>query len=101
MRWVYLWTSLLRAERSGEGVERLVTVNDVRERYGCTSATARKYLRQMFHYENPVAAPLWAFEEWEQGRARMPEGISRERHWMIEQKKNGTIHVPRKRGAKQ
>jgi hypothetical protein len=56
----------------------------------------------MFHYENPVAAPLWAFEEWEQGRARMPEGISRERHWMIEQKKkNGTIHVPRKRGAKQ
>lgn len=39
-------------------MERLVTVKDIRERYGCSNPTARKYLRQMFHYENPLTAPL-------------------------------------------
>ena len=44
-------------------MERLITVKDIRERYGCSGPTARKYLRQMFHYENPLTAPEWALSE--------------------------------------
>ena len=80
-------------------MERLVTVKDMSERYGCTMKTARKYLRQMFHYENPLAAPKWAFDEWEQSRERMPAGISGARVAKIQTKKQtGRVIVPRKRG---
>lgn len=53
-------------------MEKLVTVKDVSERYGCSMPTARKYIRQMFHYESPLTAPRWAFDEWERNRERMP-----------------------------
>jgi hypothetical protein len=54
----------------------------------------------MFHYENPLAAPRWAFDEWEASRERMPEGISRARVDMILRKKQtGRVIVPRKRRA--
>ena len=79
-------------------MERLVTVRDMAERYGCSLPTARKYLRQMFHYEDPLAAPKWAFDEWEQNRERMPAGISAERiSGMLNRKKNERTIVPRKR----
>ena len=74
-------------------MERLIRAKDVRERYGCSLPTARKYLRQMPHYENPLAAPQWAFDEWERGRERMPAGVrSTENH------KTGRTIVPRRRG---
>lgn len=80
-------------------MERLVTVKDIRERYGCSSPTARKYLRQMFHYENPLTAPGWAVAEWEANRERMPSGASRERMQRIRTTKDrGRVIVPRKRG---
>ena len=80
-------------------MERLVTVKDMSERYGCSLKTARTYLRQMFHYENPLAAPRWAFDEWEQSRERMPDGISKARQKVIlNRKQNGRTIVPRKRG---
>lgn len=75
-------------------MERLVTVKDISERYGCSMKTARRYLRQMFHYEAPLTAPRWAFDEWEQSRERMPTGISGRR--LIT--KNERTIVPRKRG---
>ena len=79
-------------------MERLITVRDMSERYGCTAKTARKYLRQMFHYENPLAAPKWAFDEWEESRERMPSGISKARVSVILNKKNAEpVKVPRKR----
>jgi hypothetical protein len=79
-------------------VERLVTVKDMMERYGCSGATARKYLRQMHHLENPLAAPLWALQEWERSRERMPEGISPERKAaIIRRKQTGRVIVPRKK----
>lgn len=79
-------------------MERLVTVKDMAERYGCSGKTARKYLRQMFHYENPLAAPQWAFDEWEQNRERMPDGISRTRTVdILNRKEHGRVIVPRKR----
>ena len=76
-------------------MERLITVRDMADRYGCTLPTARKYLRQMFHYENPLAAPKWAFDEWEQNRERMPCGISTTRQ--ISRRQNERTIVPRKR----
>ena len=80
-------------------MERLVTVKDMAERYGCSMKTARKYLRQMFHYENPLTAPRWAFDEWEQNRERMPDGISKSRAMVIlNRKQNERTIVPRKRG---
>ena len=80
-------------------MERLVTVKDVAERYGVTTKTAGKYLRQMFHYENPLAAPRWAFDEWESSREQMPADASAKRRVEILNRKNNerTI-VPRKRG---
>lgn len=80
-------------------MERLITVKDMCQRYGCSLPTARKYLRQMFHYENPLAAPKWAFDEWEQNRERMPDGISKTRQASIlNRKHNNRTIVPRKRG---
>ena len=79
-------------------MERLITVRDMADRYGCSLPTARKYLRQMFHYENPLTAPQWAFDEWEQNRERMPSGISKTRIRMIlSRKQNERTIVPRKR----
>ena len=79
-------------------MERLVTVKDMQERYGCSLPTARKYLRQMFHYENPLTAPRWAFDEWEQNRERIPDGISKSRARVIlNRKQNERTIVPRKR----
>ena len=80
-------------------MEKLVTVKDMQERYGCSLPTARKYLRQMFHYENPLAAPRWAFDEWEENRERMPDGISKARQaTILNRKENERTIVPRKRG---
>lgn len=81
-------------------MERLITVKDIRERYGCSGPTARKYLRQMFHYENPLTAPEWALSEWEGNREKMPESISNQRKAKItDRKQTGRVIVPRKRGA--
>ena len=50
-------------------MERLITVKDVSERYGCSLPTARKYIRRCNpHMENPLAVPEWAFREWEESR---------------------------------
>ena len=50
-------------------MEKLITVKDVRERYGCSTPTARKYIRRCNpHMENPLATYEWAFKEWEDSR---------------------------------
>lgn len=80
-------------------MERLVTVKDMQQRYGCSLPTARKYLRQMFHYEDPLAAPRWAFDEWEASRERMPDGVGPARvAKILNRKQNERTIVPRKRG---
>lgn len=75
-------------------MERLITVRDMKQRYGCSNPTARKYLRQMFHYENPLTAPEWALNEWERNRARDP--IIRRN--TDRKKETGRVIVPRRRG---
>jgi hypothetical protein len=76
-------------------MERLLKVSDISERYGCSLPTARKYLRQMFHYENPLTAPEWALTEWEQSRERIP--ADKKRRVEILHRKTGRVIVPRKR----
>lgn len=50
-------------------MDQLMTVRGMRERYGCSNPTARKYLRQCIpHTENPLTAPIWAVEAWEESR---------------------------------
>lgn len=78
-------------------MERLVTVRDMQERYGCSLPTARKYIRQMVpHMENPLTATQVAFREWEENRMVFPTEISRKRKEELIQK-SGRIIVPRKR----
>lgn len=74
-------------------MDELMTVRGMRERYGCSNPTARKYLRQCFpHTENPLTAPVWAVEEWEDSRTVVPASIQRE----IRAKRNtGRVIVPR------
>ena len=73
-------------------MERLVTVKGMRERYGCSNPTARKYLRQCQpHMENPLAAPEWAVQEWEDSRTVITCGKPQTRQTA------GRVIVPRRR----
>lgn len=76
--------------------ERLATVKFVRDRYGCSTPTARKYIRQCVpHMENPCCATMTAFREWEDRRTVIPaEGRRRE---ILYKAKTGRVIVPRKR----
>lgn len=79
-------------------MDRMITVRDIQERYSCSAPTARKYLRQMFHYESPLTAPEWALKEWERNRERMPSGISPYRRIEINYlREKGKTIVPRRR----
>lgn len=74
-------------------MERLVTVKEMRERYGCSNPTARKYLRQVVpHMESPLAAPEWAVKEWEDGRTVVPAGKVE-----LLKRREGRVIVPRHR----
>lgn len=76
--------------------EQLATVQFVKNRYGCSTPTARKYIRQMIpHMENPCCATMTAFREWEDRRTVIPaEGRRRE---ILYKAKTGRVIVPRKR----
>lgn len=78
-------------------MERLVTVKEMRERYGCSNPTARKYLRQCVpHMEDPLVAPEWAVVEWEQNRMVIPSEISQKRTAEIySRQKSDRVIVPR------
>ena len=74
-------------------MDKLVTVKAMKERYGCSLPTARKYLRQCIpHMESPLAAPEWAVVEWEERRTVVPAG-RQATHYT---KKTGRTVVPRK-----
>lgn len=79
-------------------MEKLVTVADVAERYGCSRQTARKYIRQCNpHMERPLTTPERAFREWETSRT-----VSEPRcKLLLEEfnrlKRGETVIVPRRR----
>lgn len=75
-------------------MERLMTVKGMRERYGCSLPTARKYLRQCNpHTENPLTAPEWAVQDWEDSRTVVPAGKNVE----LLKRSAGRVIVPRHR----
>lgn len=76
-----------------------MTVKKMQERYGCSLPTARKYLRQCVpHMENPVTAPIWAVEEWEESRTVIPPSVSRKRRdELLTKQRTGRVIVPRHR----
>lgn len=77
-------------------MDRLITVRDMRERYGCSLPTARKYLRKCIpHMEDPLVAPEWAVREWEESRTVIPQKISRRRTDEIIYRRNEQMVVPR------
>ena len=78
-------------------MEKLITVKDVCQRYGCTLPTARKYIRECNpHMERPLTAPEWAFREWENKRTVV---IGSKRHIaeVMSKMSTGRIIVPRRR----
>ena len=73
-------------------MDQRMTVRGMRERYGCSNPTARKYLRQCVpHTENPLTAPVWAVQEWEDNRTVIPERNSRK----IQIRQPERVRVPR------
>ena len=80
-------------------MERLITVRDMSERYGCSLPTARKYLRQIIpHMEKPLAAPEWAMREWEESRTVIPADVTAKRRAeILRRQKDGRVIVPRRR----
>lgn len=53
-------------------MERLLRPADIAVRYDCTIQTARKYIRQMEHMENPLTVSEKALREWENRRLSLP-----------------------------
>ena len=49
-------------------LQKLYSAEDLAERYGCSQVTARRYIRQMRHMENPLRATEQAVADWERGR---------------------------------
>ena len=80
-------------------MERLVTVRVMRERYGCSLPTARRYIRECEpHLENPLATYEWAVRDWEEKRTVHVAGVSRKRQAeAMRKQKTGRVIVPRTR----
>ena len=78
-------------------MEQLATVKFVKARYGCSTPTARKYIRQCIpHMENPCCATMTAFNEWEDRRTVIPVVRGR-RNEILYKQKTGRVIVPRER----
>lgn len=54
-------------------VEKLLSVKDICERYQCKPVTARKYIRDMEHMENPLMVTERAVKAWEARKTLPPE----------------------------
>jgi len=78
-------------------MEKLITVKDVKQRYGCSTPTARKYIRQCKpHLENPLVTFEWAFNEWEQSRIVVEKTSKKQYEEALHRIKEGKVVVPRR-----
>ena len=59
-------------------MERLYSVKDICERYQVKSVTARKFMRDMEHMENPLMVSERAVKAWEHRKTLPPESVTRE-----------------------
>lgn len=80
-------------------MEKLLKPKDIAERYGCSDATARNYIRRIAsHMENPLRVTASAFREWEESRIAHP--VNRKKKAKAETLKRderGIVIVPRTR----
>ena len=58
-------------------MERLLTVNDIMERYGKSRQTAIRYIKQMEHQEKPYAVTEAAVRRWDASRTVNPPALIR------------------------
>ena len=54
-------------------MDRLYSVKDICERFQCRPNTARKYMRDMAHMEQPLMVTERALKAWEQSKTIPPE----------------------------
>ena len=60
-------------------LQRLYSAEELAERYKCSQCTARRYMRQMRHMENPLRVFETDLREWEVKRTVESPEVVRER----------------------
>ena len=63
-------------------MERLVSVEDIMERYSCSRQTAARYMRSMEHMEKPLMVTQQALAAWEKSRTVRPAEMIRQEMMM-------------------
>lgn len=58
-------------------MERLVNVQGIMDRYGCSRQTAARYMRAMEHMEKPLMVTERALAAWEKSRTVRPPEVIR------------------------
>jgi len=58
-------------------MERLLSVGDLMDRYGCSRQTAIRYMRKMEHQERPYRVTEKALKAWEDSRTVNPPDLIR------------------------
>ena len=58
-------------------MDKLYSVKDICDRYQCKPATARKYMRDMAHLEQPLMVSERALKAWEERKTLPPESETR------------------------
>lgn len=80
-------------------VKRLLSADDIAERYQCSKKTASRYMRKMPHMEKPLRVTEQAVEAWELGRMVEPDGTRVNRTWNV-RRQEGIVYIERKRVAR-
>ena len=79
-------------------VKRLLSADDIAERYQVSKKTASRYMRKMPHMEKPLRVTEQAVEAWELGRMVEPDGSRVNRTWNV-RSQEGVIYIERRRKA--
>ena len=77
-------------------VKRLLSADDIAERYQVSKKTASRYMRKMPHMEKPLRVTEQAVEAWELGRMVEPDGTRVNRTWNV-RSQEGVIYIERRR----
>ena len=80
-------------------VKRLLSADDIAERYQVSKKTASRYMRKMPHMEKPLRVTEQAVEAWELGRMVEPDGAKANRTWNV-RRQEGIVYIERKRVAR-
>lgn len=79
-------------------MKRLLSADDIAERYQVSKKTASRYMRKMPHMEKPLRVTEQAVEAWELGRMVEPDGSRVNRTWNV-RSQEGVIYIERRRKA--